>query len=428
MIFLYRLLTTFFYPIFIILIYYRKLIKKEDSVRYKEKIFSSNFNVSRKHNSKLIWFHAASIGELKSIVPIINNLNQNNKSLEFLVTTITLSSSNLAKEIFKNQKNIHHRFFPLDILFLLNKFIMRWKPDIVIIVETEIRPNLIHVVKKSKIPLAIINTRITKKTFKRWFFFPKTAKKIFGAFDLCLAANEETKDYLKTLNAKNIYCLGNIKFINETKLIYETVNEDFLSNNLIWCAVSTHETEEELCLKAHCKLKEQYSEIKTIIAPRHINRVKSIKKLCATFNLQSQILDKNEKIHQSKEVIIINSFGRINEFLKFARSAFIGKSTIKKLEDVGGQNPIDAAKLGCNIYHGPYIYNFKEIYDFLEKNKVSKLILNPDELSDNLLKDFKNSKEKSFNFLKIMNDLEKKTLSQTMNIINKFLINEIRKT
>ena len=104
MIFLYQLLTTFFYPIFIILIYYRKLIKKEDSVRYKEKIFSSNFNVSRKHNSKLIWFHAASIGELKSIVPIINNLNQNNKSLEFLVTTITLSSSNLAKEIFKNQK------------------------------------------------------------------------------------------------------------------------------------------------------------------------------------------------------------------------------------------------------------------------------------------------------------------------------------
>ena len=109
-------------------------------------------------------------------------------------------------------------------------------------------------------------------------------------------------------------------------------------------------------------------------------------------------MDKNEKIHQSKEVIIINSFGRINEFLKFAISAFIGKSTIKKLEDVGGQNPIDAAKLGCNIYHGPYIYNFKEIYNFLEKNKVSKLILNPDELSDNLLKDFKNSKEKSFNF------------------------------
>ena len=161
-------------------------------------------------------------------------------------------------------------------------------------------------------------------------------------------------------------------------------------------------------MKVHCKLKEQYSEIKTIIAPRHINRVKSIKKLCATFNLQSQILGKNEKIHQSKEVIIINSFGRINEFLKFAISAFIGKSTIKKLEDVGGQNPIDAAKLGCNIYHGPYIYNFKEIYEFLEKNKVSKLILNPDELSDNLLKDFKNSKEKSFNFLKIMNDLERK--------------------
>ncbi len=426
---LYRVLTSILYPFLILLIYFRKIIKKEDSNRFKEKIFFWNFNVLREHGSKVIWFHAASIGELKSIVPLIDELNHKNRNLEFLITTVTLSSGNLAKEIFKNNNNVYHRFFPIDVEFLIKKFILMWRPDAIIIVETEVWPNLISIIKKNKIPLAIINARLTEKTFKRWMFFPQTAKNIFNSFDLCLTANQETKKFLHELNARNIHFFGNIKLIGRINADFsDDINSHFLSNNLIWCALSTHDTEEALCLEVHLELKKKYSNIKTIIIPRHTNRVKKIKKLCDNLNLGSQILSKNERILDKHEIIIINSFGDSNKFLKYSNSVFIGKSTIEKLERVGGQNPIDAAKLGCKIYHGPYVYNFKEIYSILDKNNVSKLIKNSKELANNLINDLDGVKRKDEKFSRIMNNLSETTLFDTMKILNKFLFDETKKT
>ena len=296
MILLYRVLTTLLYPLLIILIFFRKKFNKEDSVRYKEKIFYNSFSVVRENKTKLFWFHAASIGELKSIIPIINDLNDNVENIQFLVTTVTLSSGRLAKDVFKDYNNVSHRFFPLDVFFLMEKFISLWKPDIIFIVETEIWPNLISIAKKNHIPLAIINARLTRKTFNRWNLFPSTAKKIFNSFDMCLTANKETKEFLTRFKVKNVFFLGNIKLINKIDFKnLETINENFLSENIVWCALSTHNTEEVFCLKAHVKLKEKIANLKTIIAPRHINRVSSIKKISERLGLKSQILNKMKK-------------------------------------------------------------------------------------------------------------------------------------
>ena len=128
MILIYRVLTTLIYPILIIFIYIRKTINKEDPKRYKEKIFISHFRPINKNKSKLIWFHAASIGELKSIIPIISQINKN-KKFRFLITTTTLSSGNLAKLELKKFRNIEHRYFPLDVSFLIDNFLFLWKPD-----------------------------------------------------------------------------------------------------------------------------------------------------------------------------------------------------------------------------------------------------------------------------------------------------------
>ena len=163
MILFYRILTTLIYPLLYILLLFRKTIKKEDSKRYKEKISSSHFNVKRKKDTKLIWFHAASIGEFKSILPIIEELN--NINLEFLITTTTLSSGNLAKEELK-------------------KFLYLWQPNVIFLVDSEVWPNLIIEASNKKIPIALINARITSKTFKRWMMFSSTAKKIFCLFNI----------------------------------------------------------------------------------------------------------------------------------------------------------------------------------------------------------------------------------------------------
>lgn len=427
MLLFYRVFTNLLYPIFIIIIFLRKFFKKEDNKRYKEKIFYNNFNAITKSNLNLIWFQAASIGELKSILPILDSLNKQFKNLEFLITTTTLSSGNLAKKELKRFHNAQHRFFPIDIKFLINKFLSAWKPKAIFFVDSEIWPNLILQAREKNIPLVLINARITLKTFKRWMLVPDIAKKIFSCFSLCLSSSKETEGYLKDLNAKNVSFSGNLKLIGEidkSKLSYSNIN--VLEKNRFWLAASTHEGEESLCLKTHLFLKKKYNNVKTIIAPRHIERSNRIRKLCESYNLTSQVLNLNETILNESEIIIINTFGVLSSFYKHAKSVFIGKSTIKKLESVGGQNPVDAAKSGCKIYHGPYVYNFKEIYAILEKNNISNTIESSTELGNFLIKDLEDYGYDNKKFPSLMNDLGQKTLTDTMTRINNFMTNETK--
>ena len=426
MISIYRFLTTIIYPLLVIFIILRIFFNKEDSSRYKEKIFFSHFKVSRKTNTKLIWFHAASIGELRSIIPIIKELNKNDNT-EFLVTTITLSSSNLAIEEFKKFENIYHRFLPLDVNFLINRFIRLWKPDKIFLVDSEIWPNLIIEANSLKIPLALINARLTSKSFKKWMKFPKTAKVIFSKFNLFICSNSETKNYLEKLNLKNIFFIGNIKFISdldEKKI--ETSDKDFLLKRRFWFAASIHKDEDIFCLQTHINLKKKLKDIVTIIAPRHIDRSKQIRYLSEKLQLETQILDKNDNILQNKEIIIINHFGALKKYFKYAKSVFIGKSMVRKLISDGGQNPIEAAKLNCKVYHGPYVYNFEEIYEILKKNNISKEIHNSKELSDNLITDLENFYVQDKNISNSIKMLSEKTLIETMKIVGDFINYDVK--
>ena len=146
--------------------------------------------------------------------------------------------------------------------------------------------------------------------------------------------------------------------------------------------------------------------------------------MCQKYNLKVQILEEGEKIYEDTEVLILNAFGVLQNYFKYAKSVFIGKSLIKKLENDGGQNPIDAAKLGCKIYHGPYVYNFREIYNLLEKKNISKQIITYSELSENLVNDLKNPLKKESDANSSINSLGQITFKDTMKKINEFINNE----
>ena len=429
MILIYRFLTNLTYPLIVLIIFLRKYKRKEDKTRYKEKLFSKYFNVKRDHNKKLFWFHAASVGEFKSIIPIIKELNKEQKNLEFLVTTVTLSSGNLARDVLKNFKNVQHRFFPVDVDFVIKKFLKNWKPNVIFLVDSEIWPNLIINARKYKIPMALINARITIKSFKRWMMILPIAKKIFKNFNLCLSSNKETEKYLSKLNANNIFYAGNLKLIDNNISTNKNIKSEheILTVKKYWCAISTHDDEEKFCLKVHLNIKNKYNDSSVIIAPRHLERVKDIKKLCEYFSLNCQILNKEDLIKSEADVVIINSFGNLTNFIRSSKSVFMGKSLLKKYKTSGGQNPIEAAKLGCKVYHGPYISNFNEIYEILAKNNISKKIENDKELINFLLEDFKKQENNSLKNTLFMSDLSKKTLAQSMDHINKFLSNEINK-
>ena len=158
----------------------------------------------------------------------------------------------------------------------------------------------------------------------------------------------------------------------------------------------------------------------TIIAPRHIHRSKKIKRICENYNLEAQILNEKDTINPNSEIIIINSFGVLPTFFKHSKSVFVGKSTIKNLKNDGGQNPIIAAQLGCKIYHGPYVYNFKEIYQLLNKNLIANEISSISDLTEKILNDFKDLRDENLPN-KMIEDIGEKILNETtLKINNKF--------
>jgi len=383
---LYNFLIILLYVPYILLVFFRKLIRKEHKIKYKEKIFINNF---RRPSGFLFWFHVASIGEFKSILPLIDFYLKKNIKNNFLITTVTLSSFNELKKKYGSNNRVFHQFLPYDFKFLINNFFKNWRPDIVSFVDSEIWPNFILKIKEEKIPFILLNARITKKSFLRWILVKQFSKKIFDSFSLCISSNKDTFDYLKILGANNIKFFGNIKFCSviENKT-GESEQFRSISNKKTWCAVSTHADEENFCGKVHSIAKKSEKEILTIIIPRHIDRIERIFSNLKDFGFKVQIKNEKDSINNSADVVLVNYYGAVSKYLKYCKQIFIGKSMLKKFQNSGGQNPIDPAKMGCHIYHGPYVYNFKDIYQYLDESKLSEEIKNPEDLAGKLVKNF----------------------------------------
>ena len=415
MFFAYRILTNLILILSPIIIFIRLLKKKEHPKRFKEKF---GFYTKKKFKGKLIWFHGASVGEILSIIPLIESLEKNKEINQILITTNTLSSSKILSNL-KLKKTIH-QFFPIDTNYHTQKFLKYWKPSVAVFIDSEIWPNMITNIKKTPISLILMNARITDKSFKRWKLFKSYAKKIFFNFDICLSSSHKSKKYLKSLGAKNIKHVGNLKFTQSEK------NITFLDNNLkkfflskrIWCASSTHNTEEFICANVHKKLKIKYKNLLTIIIPRHIHRTEEIVNEMKKLNLNIHLHNSKNKIDKDTDIYLVNSFGQTKSFFKVCKTVFLGGSMIKH----GGQNPLEAARFGCKILHGPNVWNFDEIYDLLRKNKVSRKIINSNQLSLNVDK-MLNNKNKYRSLENKIKNLGNKILISTLSEIN-FYINK----
>ena len=395
MYFWYRFFTYLFYPFAPIYLYFRKIKKKEDSISYKEKL--SRIETAREEGF-LIWFHVASVGEAMSILPLIESCIEEKKIDKILLTSITLSSGNILKKRFSQNVKVFHQFLPLDISVWTNKFLDHWKPNLSIFIDSEIWPNLISQISKKKIPLLLINARITKKSFDRWKLIIGFAKKIFEKFDLCIASNKESESFLKILGAKNIKNYGNLKFSKIKTELNNKLDSDFLikiENRKIWCGASTHPTEEILCAKSHLKIKEKYKNILTIIIPRHIDRIKTIYEELSKLNLKIVLSSNLSQVDAKTDVILVDSYGESLKFYNISKYVFLGKSLTTSLTKDSGQNPIEPARLGCKIFHGPYVSNFAEIYKYFNELGISKEVNSSNELSLSLVEEFKDNKPKN---------------------------------
>ena len=417
MIYIYRFLLNIIFIISPLIVLLRLIRKKEDPKRFLENFC---FFSEKRTDGKVLWFHGASVGELQSIVPLLERLEKNKIIKQILVTSNTLSSSKIVKN-FKLKKVIH-QFFPIDTNFHSKKFIEYWKPSLVFFIDSEIWPNMINNLNRKNVGINLINARITKKTFKRWRLFPSFSKKIFTKFNLCLSASTESQSFCKKLGIKRPKFYGNLKFSqseNESIFLKKGVQK-LIKARKVWCASSTHETEEKLCGLIHKELKKKYKDLLTIIIPRHIDRANSVKDELENINLKVHTHKSNKKIDKEIDIYLVDVYGLTRSFFNISKNIFLGGSIINH----GGQNPLEATRYGCNVIHGPHVSNFNEVYQFLKKNKVSYKISNQSEMLRVLKKLFsKNNRSKKIQRKLFL--IGQDVLKKTHNDIDLLIKNEI---
>ena len=404
MLFFYRILINLVLLLSPIIILFRIIKKKEHPTRFLEKLGISSKN---RMQGKVIWFHGSSVGEVLSIMPLIERLEKNSKIKQIVITSSTLSSSKVLEK-YKLNKTVH-QFFPIDANLIIKKFLNYWKPTAVFFVESEIWPNTIQNLHKRNIKIALLNARITNKTFTKWFKFKIFSKDIFNKFDLCLCQNKETKLYLKKLGTKNIKNLGNLKFSESKKIkkINKIKNFKLLNNkNILFGGISTHYDEEIFCGKVHLELKNKYKKFISIIIPRHVNRAESIKNDLENLKLKVHLHSSKINIENDTDIYLVDTYGETKSFLNMCKVVYLGGSIIKR----GGQNPLEAARSGCKVIHGSNVDNFKEIYALLNNIGVSSKINGVKDAKIKIIKNLKTNVKQKKNIVKI-NQLGRKILN-----------------
>ena len=420
MFFLYQIIISILLIFSPLIISIRILKKKEDKKRFKEKFC---FPSKKKIFGNLIWFHGSSVGELLSILPLVYELEKNQSIKQILITSSTLSSAEIFKK-FKFRKTVH-QFFPIDSILYSYKFLNYWNPTIAIFVESEIWPGIFRSLNKKKIPLLLLNARITKKTFNKWNYIKNFSNSVFKNVSKAYPQNSETFNYLKKLNVSKIKIIGNLKFISndQNKFIeQEKTLLKNLENRKIWCASSTHSGEEIICSKVHLNLKKKYKNLLTIIIPRHIHRVNKIVQEINNLKLNVVLHSSNSKKLKNADIYLVDTYGETKKFYYFSNVVFMGKSLFGK----GGQNPLEPARYGATVLHGPNTDNFSDIYKLLDKLKITQKVngvISLTKLVNKLMIKPNNKK----NYLKI-EKIGKKILNETKDEINSLLNNEIKKT
>ena len=412
MYFFYNILANLAIIISPVIIIYRIFKGKEDPKRVWEKFCI----YSQKKNNKNIWIHAASVGELMSIAPIIKKLEKNKKIKNILLSTSTTSSAKIFKKL--RLKKTSHVYFPLDNNYIVKKFIKYWQPELAIFIDSEIWPNMFNNLKLNNIPIIIMNARITERSFNKWQIFPNFANQVFEKISLALPQNLETLKYLKLLKVKNIKMAGNLKYFGQKN------NQDHVTKSLknkfrnfkVWCAASTHNDEEILIGKLHKRLKKTEKKLITIIIPRHINRTNEIIDALNNLDLNCIKHSSNQKLQKDTDIYLVDSYGESSTFYSLTNVSFVGGSIINH----GGQNPLEPARLGNYIINGPNVKNFKEIYAFLNNLKMSSSTSNILTMENIILKKLKmKAPNKNIKkIIKIGNDILEKNLFY----INKYLI------
>jgi len=371
---LYSTLTRAAAPLAPILIKWRRRHGKEDPTRAAERLGKASL---ARPSGPLVWLHAASVGETNAILPLIGALQDRAPKLNILLTTGTVTSAELART--RLGKNAIHQFAPLDMPQFIDAFLDHWAPDTAIFAESEIWPNLVLGLSERGVPLALVNGRLSERSFGRWLARPSISGPLFGRLDLVLAHNEETASRFAVLGAHAAQAVGNLKIDGPPPPADKRILahlRTLTKGRPILLAASTHPGEDQAVLSAHTALARRHAGLLTLIAPRHPERGPAIAALADAQGLQARLRSADDEPDKTCEVYVTDTIGELGLFYRLAPIAFIGGSLVPH----GGQNPIEAAKCGCAVITGAYTENFSDAYEALMTKNACLSITDADEL------------------------------------------------
>ncbi len=327
----------------------------------------------------LVWVHGASVGEMLAAVSLIERLRA--QDFAVLVTSGTVTSAALAEQRLPN--GVLHQFIPLDAPRFVRRFLDHWRPGIALFVESDLWPNLICSCAKRKIPMIIVNGRLSERSFRRWRRVPSVIAALLNRFDLCLAQSVSDAERYAKLGAPRVSATGNLKLDVPPLPADEAALrrlKDIIGKRPVMLAASTHAGEEAAVIAAHRRLREKFPTLLTIVVPRHPARGESIAEAAKAAGLAAALRSRRAQPMPDIAVYIADTLGELGLMYRLAPIVFMGGS----LASHGGQNPIEAIRLGAAIMHGPHVWNFAEIYAALDAGYATQAIADEEAMAARL--------------------------------------------
>jgi 3-deoxy-D-manno-octulosonic-acid transferase len=372
----YRRVAAIATPLLPLLWSYRRYRGKEHRPRMRER---RGETTQPRPDAPLVWMHAASVGEMLAVIPLVEHVHS--KDFAVLVTSGTVTSAQMAES--RLPPGVIHQFSPYDSPRYVARFLDHWRPDLGIFSESDLWPNLITAAGEREVPLILVNGRLSERSFLRWQRLPETIAALLRHFELCLAQSVRDAERYDQLGAPRVTTTGNLKLdvpappADDRQLA--TLKRAIGARPVI-AAASTHPGEEKIIIDVHQSLKDQFPDLLTIIVPRHPERGPGIMHIASNAGLKATARSRGHLPDRSTAIYLADTLGELGLIYRLASIVFIGGSMIRH----GGQNPIEAAKLGTAIVHGPHVWNFADIYAALNRNEAAARVNEEEQLGSRI--------------------------------------------
>ncbi len=362
---LYRSLSTVATPLAGALVRHRLKRGKEDEARVGER---KGLTDAERPPGPLVWMHGASVGEVLAVAGLVERMRAMN--IRVLLTSGTVTSAAIVARRFP--PDVIHQFIPYDSPRFVARFLDHWQPSFALFVESDLWPNLILSGAERRIPMIVVNGRMSQRSFQRWRTAPATMGTLLSRFEMCLVQSQGDADRFSALGSPHVFNTGNLKFdvpappADPQKLEQLT---RAVQGRPVVLASSTHPGEEEIVLDVHRRLAAYFPALLTIIVPRHPERGRQVAQLTGPSSLRVAVRSKDQLPSPETDIYVADTLGELGLFYRLSPIVFVGGSLVNH----GGQNPIEPIKLGAAVLHGPHVGNFAEIYRALDEAGGARL-------------------------------------------------------